>query len=548
MLLNLLLIIVFIIMIKVILTSNKRTLSLFEAIGLTMMKKRIIILGLTGLILLLGLLMGGMFSSLFGLLYMNKIFPDYSSYYFISLLKSVILECIIIAVILIILFIGYRQNWNESIIQGLNTINRITETQKYKFKKVDFYIIIMQAVCLFVIIASMNFAEMFHFQEKEIVYDLYSKQMDSALPVNGYRVVKDNRELFHFNDISTLKEYDKNITLQMKAETNQSSILIEKNNVDKYWQTYCTDDKSESTPEKRKIWEQVSTEADKYRTIDSVHFELLVLPQKDFLHFLQLKDIQNKALEDNHEKRCVLLIPDYSSAAAETSLQKGENILLGRIENNKGHSVFFKESFKAEEIIDAPKDSNTIQLVISEETAKNSKLILGYDQINVSVNPASPQSVQKEVEEKISLLMASVQGGMLDSSASRNQYNVLMDRFSSILSNSLILFCLCVICIYILMNNYIDWEKNKFEYGVLRSFGMSYSALQHKLFLKYSISILIASTVSIAFGNLAFPHGAMTLQQILIALVITFSITYLCRIIAYYRNRNKPICSMLNRS
>ena len=545
---NLLLIFVFIIMIKVVLTSNKKTLSLFEAIGLTKKKKRILVLGIISLIILCGLVMGGIVSSLFGMLYINKIFPEYSNYYYSSLGRTVIVECIIIGLILIAVLLGYRFNWNESIIHGLSATNSKTVTHKYKFKKLDCYTIIMQAICIFFIIASINFAESFHCQEKQIVYDLYSKQIDACLPIKGYRFVKNNREYFSYNDIDTLKGSMDNVTLQMKAETKQSSILIKKEWVDESWQAYIADDNSELTPEKQQIWNQVSEEADKYSTIDSNHFEILVLPQRDFLHFLRQKGIQNTTLEQSQEKGCVLLLPEYFKGTSKNFVQKGDNIMLGRIDGDTGHLNLSQEAFQVEEILNGQTDSSKIQIVISEEIAKKSKLVLGYDTIHVVMKPDSSQDTQKELEEKISLIMASVQGGMLDSSVARNEDAMLMDNFSSILSKTLIFFCLCAICIYILMNHYIEWERNKFEYGVLRSFGMSYSALQRKLFIRYQNSILVASIVSIAIGNCAFPNGLVTIQQIIISLVITFSITYLCKIITYYRNGDKPICSMLNRS
>lgn len=547
-LLNLILIFVFVIMIKTVLIFNQKALSLFEAIGLTRKKKQIIILALSSLVLLIGLFMGAIFSFLFGILYINKAFSEYNGFYYNLLGKSILLECIIIAVLLIVFSFAYKNHWNESIIHGLNATNRKTEHQKYRFKKIDFYIVTTQAICLFFIIASLNFTESFSFQEKELVYDLYSKEIDSSLPINGFDYKKNAEEFFPYQDIDILNNCRNHISLQMDAETKNSSILIEKNHTDEYWKAYCTNDDSDFTAEKRMIWNEVSDEASKYNTIETGYTHILVLPQKEFLHFLQQHKIHNSKLEKNEEQSCVLLLPEYNKKISDASITKGGTILLGRIDNQKNNPVFLKESFKVADILSYSDNSSQIKIIISETVAKKSNLISGYHQISIKLAPNSSQATQRKVEEKIALLMASVQGGMLDSSVSRNQYHTLMNRYTSLLSNSLVFFCIISICLYIIMNQYIEWEKNKFEYGVLRSFGMSYSALQHKLFMKYFNSILVASVPSIFIANMAFPYGELTIQEIVIAFVITFTVTGLCRIIAYFQHRTKPVCSMLNRS
>ena len=193
-------------------------------------------------------------------------------------------------------------------------------------------------------------------------------------------------------------------------------------------------------------------------------------------------------------------------------------------------------------------ESQQIQIVMSEAVAQMSKIVLGYDVINIVMKPDTKESIQRAMDQKISLLMASVQGGKLDSSIIRNQENKLMGGYSAMLSNSLIFFCVLTICIYILINSYLEWEKNKFEYGVLRSFGMSYSRLQRKLFIRYSISNIIAGIIAVLIGNYAFYDGTNIIWKLFVSMAITFSITYLCRIIIYYTNKNRPISTMLNMS
>ena len=122
-----------------------------------------------------------------------------------------------------------------------------------------------------------------------------------------------------------------------------------------------------------------------------------------------------------------------------------------------------------------------------------------------------------------------------------------MRNYTSIMSNTILFFCIVVIYIYIIFSIYIDWEKYSYEYGVLRSFGMSYSTLQNKLFFKYSIGIIVACICSMFLGRNAFANELLTKQQILISIGITVGVTYLCKIWVFYWKKKEQISSMLNK-
>lgn len=547
-LLNLILIFVFLILIRVIVTTTQKTLSIYEALGLSKKEKQLILFGLIGLILVIGMVIGGFCSFLFGFLYMNQALSDYGSYYFSALGKNIILEWIIVIVLLIGFSFAYSNGWNKSIINGLNSTYRgKKEMQKYKFKKLDFYVIIMQAVCLFFLIASMNFAETFRYQEEDLAYDLFSKEMEASIAVHGFHYVKESHEYFTYDDIELFRDLGDHAMLQMEAETKQSSILIDVQHTDEYWKEYCSKDNSEYRPEPGVIWNQISDEASKYNIMKPTPTQIIVLPQKEYLNFLQQNGINPDKLGNNQKNECILLLPEYPEELPDASMQKGGDILLGRIENINDQYTLLKESFRINEILSYSDNSSIVKIVITEDVAQKSKLILGYDKIYITMPGNTSQSMQKELEEKTSLLMSSVQGGKLFSSVARNEDNTLMDKYSSLLSNSLIVFSILSICLYILMNHYIEWETNKFEYGVLRSFGMSYRTLQHKLFVRYRNCTLIASVFALMFGYMAFQDGSIRIQHIIISLIIMFSVTFICRIIAYYLNEDTPICSMLNK-
>lgn len=371
--------------------------------------------------------------------------------------------------------------------------------------------------------------------------------MEASIPINGFHYIKDAHEYFHFGDIDPFRDLGDNAMIQMEAETKRSSILIDAQHTDDYWKNYCSHDHAEQRPEASVIWEQIYDKASKYNVIKPSFTQIIVLPHKEYLNFLQQNSIDHAKSENSHDNECILILPEYHEGNPNASIQKGGDILLGRIEGTEDKPTLLTESFRVNEILSYSDNSSRIQIIISEDVAERSKLILGYRAISIAMPGNTPQSIQKELEEKTSLLMSSIQGGKIDSSVDRNQDNTLMDRYSSMLSNSLVFFCIISICLYILMNHYIEWETNKFEYGVLRSFGMSYNTLQHKLFVRYRNCTLIASVIALIFGYRAFPDGSLRIQHIIISLIIMFSVTYVCRIVAYYLNRNTPICFMMNK-
>ncbi|SET48064.1 hypothetical protein [[Clostridium] polysaccharolyticum] len=545
-LLNLLLILELIIMIRVIITRNKKTLSLFEVFGLLEKQRKKVILYAMGKVIIIGLTAGVLLSILIGLIYADKAFFQYNRYYNSALIKNVMIELVLTGCITLGVYILCGRNQKSSIIEKITNTGFDQKQRNYKFKKIDGCIVCMQAICMFFFIASMNFTEMFHFDQNQIDYSLYSKRVESYLSLNGYDIVRYRDSFFPFPSLDEFKGYGENITLTTEAETKHSLLLIETDRIDQYFKEWCVTEDRELSSEKQRMWNQIADEAGKYRPIEALSANVKVLPQKEFCHFLQQKGIVNRTLEHNEKQACVLLLPEYKQKSSKPSLKEKESLYLGRVQSNKDKLEFVKEAFKIEAVLScSSKESSSIKIIMSETVAKRSKLVVGYNTINIVMKPNTPLSVQKEIEQKVSLLMASIQGGMLDSSVSRNEEDKLMGNYTSLLSNSILLFGFLAICIYIIFNSYIEWEKYRYEYGVLRSFGMSYSTLQHKLFLRYSYSIIIASIISILLGNQAFPNGMLTIQQIIISSASTILITYVCRIAVYYWNRNKSISSML---
>lgn len=526
--LNILLVLEQVMILRYFLIKNKKSLYLFQALGLSEMQKRKGVFGVAGGNIFLSLIISYIITFFIGIIFINDIFEGYNNYYIYSLRKYFVIECIVITLIVIGACITMSKNKKSSIMNelvGNNYIHRKT----YKFKKIDWCIIFMQIICMFFIMATINFSIMFKLEEKDIQCTLYSKSTGVSQPMRGYNISENGEKYFSFDSISQFKEYESYINVSMDGETKYGTIILDKECKDKYFSQSYFEEQTEMDQGDQELNKQIPKEAEKYKVIPDSYVNIKILPRSDFVKFLKENNIENANLENEKEDSCILILPDYDVSDDKAVIKENGIIQLGRIEYDKENLVFNKHQFRVEKLL-APKncDDIRIQLVMSEGVARKIPFIIGYDKIWITIDKECPVSFQKIINSEMALLMASLQGGRLDSSVRINQNNLLMEKYSTLLSKSVLLFSVISICIYILLNSYINWEKNKHEYGVLRSIGMSYSMLQHKLFVRYSNSIVIAAIIAVFIGKEAFPNGELKLWQIGISVVVIIVITCIC--------------------
>lgn len=543
--LNFLLLVEQIIVIRTFLLRNRKTLFLFEALGMSQKAKKKLIFYMIQGFLAVGFLMGYVLSVVIGKLYIGNIFGEYRGHYISALHDTVLLEGIVTWAVLTLLYFFADHIKNESIIWELNR-STLKKQKKYQFQKFSFRMIIMQTICMFFAMFSFYCMNFFQDETGDINYDLYSKQDTVFYLLNGYHVAAYGSVFFPFEALEEFDGYGNYVSLCTEAETKQSTILLEKNNVDPYFNQYFESDDEELRFEDKVLWSQVENEAEKYQMVPAGNTEIVVLPQNDFDKFLKEKGIQPSVMEGNGERECILVLPDGKRNSHDLSVS-GQEILLGGVQGDKRKVDFCTEKFFVKSIAFCdPEECSDIRVVMSEESAKNSRTVVGYDKISIVVKSDTPISIQNEIEQKISLLMASIQGGMLDSSGQRNQENQLMRNYGTVMGNTILFFCVIAICLYIILSIYNDWEIHHYEYGILRSMGMSYFTLQNKLFVKYSNSLLVSCIISILIGINAFTREYLTQGQMLLSIGITIGITYLCRFLLFFRKKQQ-VSSMINK-
>ena len=552
-LISILLLIEHIVLIKVFVIRNKISFSLFKTFGMTQKDCKKAVFNMMLVIIAVGMSIGCILSVIIGVTYIKNVFSGYAGYYLGSLAGAVLQQIVICAVIFIC---AYSLCVSK---ERLYVIKKAYERQnekikKYRLKKIDIGIILVQTVCIFFFFASFYFVNSFRDKEENINYDLYSKSEEVSYTLHGYSVSLDGDDYFSFDDLKIFDRYRDKINLSIEAETKQCSILLDKNNVDKYFSDYIKENSFIASSENNAVikennailWKQVSDKAGKYEPV--TENKITVLPEKEFKSFLKKNNIGNLAFSDCGEKSCVVILPDYREKGKiqSPSIKENGEIRLGGIRGDEKKVNFYSEKFKVCALLSGDSEEySSIEIVMDEQTAIKSRTVTGCNNITVEMDKNTVMPVQKEVEREVMCLMASIHGGMLDSSGVRESENRLLSDYTAVFSRTIMVFSMLIIGIYIMLDIYIDWEKHRYEYGVMRSFGMSYSGLQRKLFLRYSNSIIVAGVLSLLLVRGLYMSEMLSKWQIIISVLFVVTFTYLFRIASYCEKRHETVSMML---
>ena len=544
-LVNILLLLEQVQMIRTFLVRNQKVLFVFGALGMSEKRKRKVFFGWMFCVLFISMMLSYGIALLLGGTYIRQAFQEYNFYYRQVLWKQVLVEGGVLGITLLGGAVFYvRENRVANVKKMVEHSKK--EQKKYSFEKFSLSIAVIQSVCILFATASFCFVDSFPLEKQEIEYDLDSNQGDAFIPLNEYMVELTANERFSFDDLKELKKYEDFIRISATAETNGSTLLLPLNRVDSYFQQYLAK-KEKPSEENVHLWKQISKQAKQYQPIDTNNLSVVVLPQKEFQFYLRKNKIQNSALTHNTEKSCILCLPDYKKVPANPSVKEQDTILLGGPQGNKQKVTFSTEEFKVASVVSCDEEeSSQIRVVMSEDVAKASKLVVGYDMIHITMDKDTPLSIQQQVEQKIDLLMASIQGGMLDSTGERNERTSLIRTYTSVMSNTMLAFGILAIWIYISLSIYVEWKQNRHEYGVLRSFGMSYATLQRNLFARYRNSLIVSCIFTYFFAKYIFQYNEVSNRKILIAIGITVAATYLSRIFVFLRNKHQSISAMIN--
>ena len=545
-LLNMVLIMEQIVVIRAFLLRNRKTFYLLEAMGMTRRERRRLTVFLVQGYIWVGFFISWLLAEVSWNLWMRLAFDGYGGQYSFSLHVMLLVEGLIAAVVLGGFSVWEMSGADVAIIGGMTAVSAGT-SKKYRFKKFDPGIVIMQVICIVFTMFTFYGVNSFQINHGDIRYSAISRRDSGYDDLHGYRIALYGDNYFSFQELEPLLEYGDQVALTMEAETFASTVLLDKDCSDPYFTPYYMEKKKMSYKD-RTLWKMIADDADQYKPLDALEVSFQVLPEHAFQKFLKKYDIDSEGLEQGEQKACVMLLPDYQQSGDASSSLQMDHIVLGRVRGDEQKVTFEKERFALGAVRSCDgEEYSHIQIVMSEETAKKSTLVVGYQDIEATMKRDIPEPVKKTVQTEIMRLATSVQGGLMGSSELAEEQDAVLRNYVPVLSVSMQIFCALIIVVYIVLNTYIEWEKHSYEYGMLRSFGMSYGTLHHNLFQRYFNGILAAVIPSLLIGQALFTEEGVSRPQIMMSFAVTVGITYLSRGVLYFWKRKQQISSMIGR-
>ena len=171
------------VVIRAFVIRNQNTFHLFQVLGMTTKEIKRLFFYIMQIFIWFGVLTGYILSVIIGNTYISNVFGEYGRYYLSSLNNNVLIMMIVFAMISIcsyFILMGIEQH------SRLFSNNNFRKNRKYRFRKIDISIIIVQTVCIFFTIASFYFMNTFSCKSENIEYYLCSKSEASAYPLRGY--------------------------------------------------------------------------------------------------------------------------------------------------------------------------------------------------------------------------------------------------------------------------------------------------------------------------------------------------------------------------
>ncbi|MBE5906143.1 MAG: hypothetical protein E7277_05010 [Lachnospiraceae bacterium] len=404
------------------------------------------------------------------------------------------------------------------IIEKKKLFARFIQNKKVRlFPRIDVGMIFVQAVCMFFVMATLNFHTMFRMNSEERCCDLISRANETMSIFGDYYMDESSGGYFSLDESMALMKAIRGCQVTMEAGTNCSTILLDPNCQDSYLISRLAKHMVEPLAGNKDNKEMLPTEA----------LEYMPYPTND----VKIEIEQGGEMEG--EKSCTLVLPGYDTEEPDAVLHEGQSIYLGRVEKSKNGIIrFIKDSFIIRRIISEPRRGESgICIIINEETARKSQIVLGVKEIFVRMKENCSLIEKKVIEKEMALLHASVQGGLLDSDLQNIENRKALENYSVQIADTILFFALLAIGILIVFKNLAEREIYDLEYSILRSMGLSYVKLQKKLFIRYLVSMWVAAGVAIFVGYQAFPGGKLTNIQIVIAIASVAVVTYGCKVI-----------------
>lgn len=461
-----------------------------------------------------------------------------------TLLKQFVVLVMLILVLIILV-------WDFGAEKKADT-GQCKHTCRYFFRKCNISMMSMQTVFLIFVLFSFCLREEFSNHEEIIRANITAQKMCGYKEVGNYAFSGRENAYFQKESVDLFEKFSDVLEMYMIAETQFASLIQEKNHQRPYFRQLL-ELYGESDFLQTSSWEEMlSEEAKHYEPLPVKAFEMLVLPDRQYCQLLKENGIAWEAASTVRPE-CIMLLP-YNDADEESfGMDENSIITVGRIFLQNEQLRLETEEFCVTKLLKSVTELKGLTtkkhlciLVLAASEAEKSTMISGYSHIEFRWKGAVGKEKQKDIDNEIAMLVASYQGGGSYSSFEEQQEDALYRSYAAFMGSTMFVFGMLAMGAFIFAQYYVNWERNKYEYGVFRSMGMSYRTLQRKLFVQYVTGIVFAWMIACFVVRRCFWYR-FTAGQVVLSGSFLVILVGMCYAVLYYLYRNRRICDMLQR-
>ncbi|MDE7247234.1 MAG: hypothetical protein K2N43_05050, partial [Lachnospiraceae bacterium] len=231
-------------------------------------------------------------------------------------------------------------------------------------------------------------------------------------------------------------------------------------------------------------------------------------------------------------------------------VQSGSIILVGRVFRQREELLLEKEEFRVRQVLKQAKgmeewfEGSLCALVLSASEAQKSRMTLGYSYLDFRVAKNADEERLQELDHTVTMLAAASQGGSMFSSLAEQREQALYRYYAAFMGSTMFIFSVIAVISFTFTHYYVNWEKNRYAYGIFRSMGMSYQVLQRKLLVQYVTGFIFSFLFSCFVVKEGFGYR-FTKGQAALCGAFLMLITAGCHAILYQTYKKVKICDML---
>ncbi|MBQ9119850.1 MAG: hypothetical protein IJY09_07340 [Lachnospiraceae bacterium] len=425
------------------------------------------------------------------------------------------------------------------------------KSYRYLFRRFNVPLFGIQSLLLIFVLFSVCMREKFAVAEEGMRVRILAQSMYSYEEIEGYAFSEKAVGCYDKESIWRFEEKWDVLDMYMIGELQFASLLIDEEHMTPYFQKLLELNEERKLEADTEAGYELPEEAKQYETLLYDSFEVIVLPDLLFQKFLEKNALVWKR-NSNEALECVMVFP---VPGAREVMRQAENpiITVGKIALQENQLRFAKEEFhvigqleNAIGLEDFIMNKHLAVMVLPVSEAEKSKMILGYRQIVFKMTESMTRAEQEELDNKIAMLAASKQGGGTYSTFEEQKEDALYRHYAAFMGSTMLVFGILVMGAFVFVHYYVNWEQNKYAYGVFRSMGMPYHTLQGKLFAQYITGLLPAWYIACFVVKESFGYD-IRIGQVLLSGSILVLLICGCYALLYHEYRKWRICDMLQR-